>query len=370
MQTVSKATMTLGIHKWADQIQGVGGINAPKKLVCHCMDGQERIQLLKGKDDMRQDAVMQQVFGILNVLLRNDKEANRRKLAVRTYKVVPLSRQSGILEWCSNTVPIGVWLIPAHQRYRPQDITPIEARKLFAELAKSSVKTKQDKFGKICDRLSPVFHHFFLERFLMPGMWFERRLCYTKSVAVASMIGYILGIGDRHVQNILVDEKTAEVIHIDFGIAFELGKNLPTPETIPFRLTRDLISGMGISGIEGVFKKSCERTLEILRANHAPIMTILEVLLYDPLYSWNVLSNKKAARRQMAEMYGDEESGLGGGSSVNISAERALLRVSDKLNGKEDEKYTSVEGQVERLIFTASTNLNLCQLFHGWQPYL
>lgn len=99
-------------------------------------------------------------------------------------------------------------------------------------------------------------------------------------------------------------------------------------------------------------------------------MTILEVLLYDPLYSWNVLTNKKAARRQMAEMYGDEESGLGGGSSVNISAERALLRVSDKLNGKEDEKYTSVEGQVERLIFTASTNLNLCQLFHGWQPYL
>lgn len=116
--------------------------------------------------------------------------------------------------------------------------------------------------------------------------------------------------------------------------------------------------------------RSCERTLEILRSNHAPIMTILEVLLYDPLYSWNVLTNKKAARRQMAEMYGDEESGLGGGSSVNISAERALLRVSDKLNGKEDEKYTSVEGQVERLIFTASTNLNLCQLFHGWQPYL
>ncbi|XP_058819589.1 serine/threonine-protein kinase ATM [Topomyia yanbarensis] len=362
----------VGIHFWDDQIQGVGGINAPKKLICHCMDGQDRIQLLKGKDDMRQDAVMEQVFTILNVLMRHDKEAHKRKLTVRTYKVVPLSRQSGILEWCSDTIPLGAWLIAAHTRYRPKDISPLDARKSFAELAKSSLRTKQEKFLKICQRLSPVFQHFFLERFLMPGMWFERRLCYTRSVAVSSMVGYILGIGDRHVQNILVDEKTAEVIHIDFGIAFELGKNLPTPETIPFRLTRDIVAGMGVSGIEGIFKKSCEKTMEILRNNNAPILTILEVLLYDPLYTWNVLSNKKAARRQMADMYGEDDINKPDGSStaVNISAERALLRINDKLNGREDEKFTSVEGQVERLIFAASSNLNLCQLFQGWQPYL
>ncbi|XP_055549557.1 serine/threonine-protein kinase ATM [Wyeomyia smithii] len=364
----------IGVIQWKDQIKGVGGINAPKKLICQCTDGLERIQLLKGKDDMRQDAVMQQVFTILNILLHHDKEANKQKLAVRTYKVVPLSQQSGILEWCLDTIPFGSWLVPAHERYRPDDLTPIEARKCFAELAKSSVRTKQEKFLKICQRLSPVFQYFFFERFLLPGMWFERRLCYTKSVAVSSMVGYILGIGDRHVQNILVDEKTAEVIHIDFGIAFELGKNLPTPETIPFRLTRDIVAGMGVSGIEGIFRKSCQRTMEILRSNHAPIMTILEVLLYDPLYTWNVLSSKKAARKQMVDMYGEDNRGrFDGGvmsANMNISAERALLRVSDKLHGKEDEKYTSVEGQVERLNCVASSNVNLCQLFHGWQPYL
>lgn len=244
-----------GVHKWNDHIEGVGGINAPKKLVCHCMDGQDRVQLIKGKDDMRQDAVMLQVFSILNVLLGNDKDANRRKLRVRTYKVVPLSKQSGILEWCSDTITFGAWLVPAHEHYRPRDLRPTDARKAFAELAKSSLRTKQEKFLKICQRLSPVFQYYFLEKFLTPGKWFERRLCYTKSVAVSSMIGYILGIGDRHVQNLLVDEKTAEIIHIDFGIAFELGKNLPTPETIPFRLSRDMVAGMGVSGIEGVFKK-------------------------------------------------------------------------------------------------------------------
>ena len=31
------------------------------------------------------------------------------------------------------------------------------------------------------------------------------------------MAGYILGLGDRHLSNILIDQTTAEVIHIDFG---------------------------------------------------------------------------------------------------------------------------------------------------------
>lgn len=42
----------------------------------------------------------------------------------------------------------------------------------------------------------------------------------------------------------------------DVGIAFEQGRTLVTPETVPFRLTRDIVDGMGVSGIEGVFRRS------------------------------------------------------------------------------------------------------------------
>ena len=31
-------------------------------------------------------------------------------------------------------------------------------------------------------------------------------------------VGYVVGLGDRHVQNILVDTNTAEFIHIDLGM--------------------------------------------------------------------------------------------------------------------------------------------------------
>lgn len=64
---------------------------------------------------------------------------------------------------------------------------------------------------------------------------------------------------------------------------------MPTPETVPFRLTRDMVAPMGICETGGVFKKACQATLEVLRKNHSVIITILEVLLYDPLYIWNVV---------------------------------------------------------------------------------
>ena len=39
-------------------------------------------------------------------------------------------------------------------------------------------------------------------------------------------MGYILGLGDRHVQNILIDTNTAELVHIDLGRSDEIEKNL------------------------------------------------------------------------------------------------------------------------------------------------
>jgi len=58
------------------------------------------------------------------------------------------------------------------------------------------------------------------------------------------------------------------------------------------------------------------------------------------------------------------------GRDVNKVAERALLRVRQKLQGLEDSVQLSVSGQVNQLIQAALDPKNLCRLFPGWQPYI
>ena len=44
--------------------------------------------------------------------------------------------------------------------------------------------------------------------------------CTHYYISPVSTVGYVVGLGDRHVQNILIDTNTAEFIHIDLGEGF------------------------------------------------------------------------------------------------------------------------------------------------------
>lgn len=50
---------------------------------------------------------MEQAFGLVNSLLARDEGGRRRKLRIRTYKVVPLQNRNGLLEFVRDTVPLG-----------------------------------------------------------------------------------------------------------------------------------------------------------------------------------------------------------------------------------------------------------------------
>lgn len=302
----------------------VGGINAPKKVAFVCSDGVKRNMLVKGKDDLRQDAVMQQVFHFMNVLLKNKKSSCKRNLSIRTYKIVPLTQMSGILKFCDNTETLGNYLLTAHPKYRPEDLLVTKCREMMGECGKKTPEEKFKQFNKVCEKLSPVFQNFFTENFLSPVEWFEKRMFYINSVATTSMVGYIMGIGDRHVNNILIDKETAEVIHIDFGIAFERGKLLPTPERVPFRLSRDLVAAMGCFGVDGLFRTSCEITMQVLRENKALINTIVEVFLYDPLNNWLTSKKKSSASQQDDGEWGILLGTYGDGWLVTVACSLAL----------------------------------------------
>jgi ataxia telangiectasia mutated family protein len=167
-----------------------------------------------------------------------------------------------------------------------------------------------------------------------------------------------------------------------------LFKLLNTPERIPFRLTRNMVDGMGPSGTEGTFSNAAEETSRVLRDNASALLTILSAIVSDPLYKWSV-SPVKARRRQAQE---DEEeaeqphgvedtdfvSASAGGSlsskeEHNKAAQQAVAKIDEKLKGFEDGtsgEQQSVEGQVQLLITTARDQDNLCQMYSGWAPWI
>lgn len=109
-------------------------------------------------------------------------------------------------------------------RYRPGDLKPNDAHQL---LKQGHLESNGDaglllkKFTSLAQKYQPVMRHFFTEKYKAPISWFAMRLNYIRSVATTSIVGHILGLGDRHVANILIDNGTGEVVHIDLGIAFD-----------------------------------------------------------------------------------------------------------------------------------------------------
>ena len=403
------------------------GINKPLILQLLCSDGSRHKQLLKPSDDLRQDGVMEQLFALVNVLLSRESEqphtgsgsggsgsgggSSGRRLKMRTYNVVPLTPGVGLVEWVNNSISLHDCLVHptdgVHTRYQPPSTDAWSYATCMAHMRECTDHAERiTRFRQVCSRFVPVFHHYFLEHFASPSSWLHHRTSYIYSMAVASMVGYIVGLGDRHIQNILLDSGTCELIHIDLGVAFDTGKLLKTPELVPFRLTRDMVDACGVGGLDGVYRRGCERVLRALRANASMVSVLLEVFVYDPLYRWTLSPNKiqqlrpdssdasngrqsaaadeKAAADSVA---GVAAGGLGAsradssvssplgssGANINNGAYRALTAVRHRLSGDDGGvagESLSVEGQVSALIQQATSEENLSQMYFGWSAWV
>ncbi|KOS46779.1 hypothetical protein ACN38_g2263 [Penicillium nordicum] len=363
------------VTKFQPEFTIASGVSAPKIVTAVASNGERYKQLYKGgNDDLRQDAIMEQVFEQVSSLLKDHQPTRQRSLGIRTYKVLPLTPSAGIIEFVPNTIPLHDYLMPAHQKYFPKDMKPNSCRKHIADVQTKSFEQRVRTYRQVTEHFHPVMKYFFMEKFNNPDDWFSKRLAYTRSTAAISILGHVLGLGDRHGHNILLDEKTGEVVHIDLGVAFEQGRVLPVPEVVPFRLTRDLVDGFGITKTEGVFRRCCEFTLEALRQESYSIMTILDVLRYDPLYSWTVSPLRVKKMQMQDNQAGDGPPALPGAPDALVSksenenepseADRALTVVAKKLS-----KTLSVTATVNELVQQACDEKNLAMLYCGWASY-
>ena len=224
---------------------------------------------------------------------------------MRTYNVTCLDEKSGLFgmggQHNADTVRYRCCL-QKHPGTAPKLTNRLyeQMQQLALSYPSDPISTMHSYRNQIVSHFPTLFHEWFDRTFSVPAEWFEARLSFSRSVAVWSMVGHIVGLGDRHSQNILLDLGTGECVHVDFDCIFDKGLLLRTPERAPFRLTRNIVDGMGVTGYEGVFRHCCECTLGILRSQQNQDMLInnLEAFVQDPLVTWfktGVSVNPKAS---------------------------------------------------------------------------
>jgi cell cycle checkpoint protein MEC1 len=99
-----------------------------------------------------------------------------------------------------------------------------------------------------------VLHFWFMENKPDVSDWLQMRAAFARSNALWSVVGHVIGLGDRHLDNILMLKESGEVMHVDFSFLFDRGKRLGVPEVVPFRLTQNMVDVFGVTGVHGTFQ--------------------------------------------------------------------------------------------------------------------
>jgi serine/threonine-protein kinase ATR len=86
-----------------NEVHVLASLQKPKKLTIVGSDGHPYAFLCKPKDDLRKDLRMMEFTTMLNRLLARDPSSRKRRLYLRTFAVIPLTEDCGLIEWVPNT---------------------------------------------------------------------------------------------------------------------------------------------------------------------------------------------------------------------------------------------------------------------------
>lgn len=185
-------------------------------------------EIMIKKDDLRKDLIIMNMIKIIDKIIKSEENLD---LYITTYNILPITNDFGFIEIVSDATTI-------------YDIN------------------KKAKFSIL---------NFILEK--NSGMSIDKiRDRFTKSCVSYCLISYILGIGDRHLENIMI-RNTGEIFHIDFGFILGHDPKLIYPE---IRLTSEMVDAMGgkNSRYYNNFKSLCSRCFVRLR-DHRNVFKIM-----------------------------------------------------------------------------------------------
>ncbi|KAI0228314.1 phosphatidylinositol kinase- protein kinase tor1 [Massospora cicadina] len=329
----------------------------PRRLGILGDDGIEHRYLLKGHEDLRQDERVMQLFGLVNTLLASDAETFKRRLSIERYPVIPLSPNSGLIGWLPHCDTLHT-LVRDYREHR-KILLNIEHR-LMLQLAPDydnlTLLQKVEVFEySLENTLGQDLYRVLWLKSQSAEAWLDRRTNFTRSLALMSIVGYILGLGDRHPSNLMLDRRTGRSSTLTLGTR------------IPFRLTRMLTNAMEVSGLEGTFRITCENVMRLLRDNKESVMAVLEAFVYDPLINWRLMSHPspkahtKSAEKPFPRSNLEELPDEYKPEVLNQRAVMVISRVSNKLSGRDFNPNLTLDTQqqVEQLIRQATSIENL-----------
>ncbi|CAM1330612.1 PIK3C3 (predicted), partial [Pycnogonum litorale] len=208
----------------------------PCRLTFSTSDGTEYVTIFKHGDDLRQDQLIQQIITLMDKLLRREN----LDLKLTPYKVLATSSKHGFVE-CINSISV-------------------------AEVLASESGSIQNYFRKQAPSENSLY-----------GIAPEIMDTYVKSCAGYCVITYLLGVGDRHLDNLLLT-KTGKLFHIDFG--YILGRD-PKPLPPPMKLSKEMVEAMGGISSEYYqeFRKQCYTAFLHLRRHSNLILNLFSLMV-------------------------------------------------------------------------------------------
>ena len=202
--------------------------------------------MFKYGDDLRQDQLILQMINFMDSLLKKV----HLNYEFTTYKVLATSKSDGFVEFVPNSKTI------------------FDILKKYNNVILSYYKEIAGKDEKI------------LSKYLDS---------YTNSCAGYCVITYILGIGDRHLENLMIDNR-GRLFHIDFG--YILGRD-PKPAPPPIKLCQEMVDVMGGKGSQRYeqFKQKCVNAYWVLRENARVIVNMFYLMIDSGIPELNDIEN-------------------------------------------------------------------------------
>jgi uncharacterized protein YoxC len=257
-----------------EKVPVLGTKTRPRKLSLVGSDFNKYEYLLKGRGDPRVDWFVCTFFRTVQSMALQRVETRDVGCSIIPLRTTPVGGSTVLVDWIKDSSPL-------FSVYAGCDLK---------ELARTGANLPESAFN---DRLAAgpkkMIAEYLLYISVSPSDWWSRQKQYTVSLASSSVLGHLLGIGDRHLDNILVHAPTGGLFHVDFGILFDRGKSLAVPETVPFRLTQSMVYAAGPTGVlpNGWFRHHTDGLLQVVREDISVMASLLGIALDDLTIGWN-----------------------------------------------------------------------------------